>query len=487
MSATIHFHIRLDRPSKDGSVPIYLIFLISRTQRTKISLGKNVPLKKQYKRLSVEDLLKVPMEERGNYYSWDEAAERVLPFTSKINNHIDKERARAISIIEKFEAMDRPLTIDLFQNAFSKPTGTANFADYFNQVIVKERANTVSPETLKNYSTTITKTTQFRPNLTLSGINYKFLNDYENYMLKPKTQGGLGNVQNTVAKTMRILRTFLNVAIKNGDFHKDFYPFKDYAVKQPDPVLTTRDYLEPEEIFKLEALLSPENIHKLHPGEIRGLTRFLGACYSGLRFKDIITLDWEKHIHSKWILNPKTVEMKLRPYIEISMNKTSRPVMIPLIDRFLELVGSENNERKGLVFGKISNRQMNLHLHEISKKAEIDKHLTFHVARHSFATICFLYGIPVEVGQRLLGHKNRKFTEIYTHLSTNKIFEEMDKLNSGLNQYEVMLYEHNNQISLYNANNPIQSSEALKGILPLLQNLSPDKLAKIADIVKMVA
>jgi len=484
MRATIHFHLRYNRPAKDGSVPIYMVFLLDRKHRVVISLGKFVPLKSKYKQLNRKALLTVPTGERKKFYCWDNRLERLSSIHNKINSFLDKEKARAIEILEKFEAMNRPISTDLFLRTFSKPKGNLGFKEYFTEEIVEERKNLVSKETLKNYSTTITKICQYKANLTLADINYRFLNQFENYMVKPKLEGGLGNCQNTVAKTMRIMRTFLQVAIKNGDFHKDNYPFADYKIVQPDPVLTTRDYLEPEEIFKLEALLSPENAGKLHPGEVRGLKRFLGACYTGLRFKDIIVLDRKEHVHSKWVFNPQSVEMKLRPYIEMSMQKTRRPVMIPLIDRFLELV---NLEQEGLVFGKISNRQMNLHLYEIAKKAGINKHLTFHVARHSFATICFLYGIPVEVGQRLLGHKNRKFTEIYTHLSTNKMFHEMDKLNSGLNQYEVMLYEHNNQVSLYNANSPVQPNAALKSILPLLQNLPPEKLSKVADIVKLVA
>jgi len=484
MRATIHFHIRYDRPAKDGAVPIYLVFLLDRKHRTKISMGKYVPLKTKYKKLNKEALLTVPVEERSKFYNWDDKTERLTPAIHKINTHLDKEKARAIAIVEKFQAMEKPISVDLFLKAFSKPKGNMNFKEYFTEAIVEERKDTVSPETLKNYSTTITKICQFKSNLTLADINYRFLSQFENYMLKSKEEKGLGNCQNTVAKTMRIMRTFLQVAIKNGDFHKDNYPFSDYKISQPDPVLTSRDYLEPDELFKLEELLSPERIGELHPGEIRGLKRFLGACYTGLRFKDVIRLDRKAHIHSKWVFNPQSMEMKLRPYIELSMQKTDRPVMIPLIDRFLELV---DLEQEGLVFGHISNQQINKHLREIAKKAGINKHLTFHVARHSFATICFLYGIPVEVGQRLLGHKNRKFTEIYTHLSTNKMFQEMDKLNSGLNQYEVMLYEHNNGVTLYNANNPAQTSDALKSILPMLQNLPPDKLSKIAEIVKMVA
>jgi len=109
MRATIHFHIRYDRPAKDGSVPIYLVFLLDRKHRTKLSLGKYVPLKTKYKKLNKEALLTIPVENRNKFYNWDDKTERLTPVHHKINSYLDKEKARAIQIIEKFEAMERPI------------------------------------------------------------------------------------------------------------------------------------------------------------------------------------------------------------------------------------------------------------------------------------------------------------------------------------------------------------------------------------------
>lgn len=155
MNATIHFHIRLERPAKDGSVPIYLVFLIDRHHRTKISLGQSVPLKPQYRKLAGEELLAIPMEQRKEYYSWDENTERCIPATHPVNRMLDKAKARAIGIMEKFELMERPLTTELFQSAFCKPKGSNNFSEYFEKQVLEKRRHTLSSGTLKNFSTTI--------------------------------------------------------------------------------------------------------------------------------------------------------------------------------------------------------------------------------------------------------------------------------------------------------------------------------------------
>ncbi|MBK6834103.1 MAG: tyrosine-type recombinase/integrase [Bacteroidetes bacterium] len=104
----------------------------------------------------------------------------------------------------------------------------------------------------------------------------------------------------------------------------------------------------------------------------------------------------------------------------------------------------------------------------------MNKKLSFHVARHSFATICFLYGIPEQVGQKLLGHKNRKFMEVYTHLSQNKLFYEMDKLNRGLSQFQIMVDDADAQKS------------NIKEMLPLLQNMSIEKLDQLKGLIRLL-
>lgn len=474
MSIKIHFYIRTDRPTKERSVQIIMLFVINRKQRLKISTGKYISLKKEFSKLSLDEIINTDPRTKDQLYNWDFSKERAIKGTGNwesINNYLDKEKARANEIILKLQMLDENVTLDAFKTAFLKPEGTNNFKEYFTDEIDNKRKHLLAEQTHRGYKALISKIEKFKPNLSLAHLDYKFLNAFENYMLKPVKEGGLANVPNTVSKTMKMLRTLIRIAIKNKDFPKEAYPFKDYKIKHVDPQLTTRDYLEPDELLKVEQLLSPEKIDDLTSGEIKAVKRFLFACYTGLRYSDVNALSRKEHVFGKFVLNPKTNEMVYRYYIELKMSKTDRPVFIPLIDKAIELLNETSGE---FVFEKISNQKLNEHLKSINTKANLNKKLTFHVARHSFATICFLYEIPEQVGQKLLGHKNRKFTEVYTHLSQNKLFYEMDKLNRGLSQFQIMVDDADTQ----KAN--------IKEMLPMLQNLSPDKLVKLKDLIKLL-
>jgi len=473
MKAIIHFYIRTDRPSKDGSVPVCLSFLIGKNQRLRINTGKYIALKRQFRKLTEDEIKQLPLAKKEDLYCWDTARERASKEAENrepVNSYLDNEKAKINQIISKFEMLNKPLTVQEFKHAYLKPTGTNKFYEYFMNELGKRR-HLLSKGTYIGYTTTVSKLSKFRPNLTLADIDYKFLIQFEDHMLKPIEDRGLGNLPSTIGKTMRTIRTLLCIAIKNNDFPKEAYPFKDYRIKHVDPLLTTRDYLEPDDLLKIEQLLSPEKIESLTPGEIKATQRFLFACYTGLRFSDVNSLHWQKHVFSKYVFNPDKKEMVFRSYIEITMTKTSMPVFIPLIDKASELMGEKADN---FVFKPISNQKINAHLKEINKKAGLNKKLSFHVARHSFATICFLYGIPLEVGQKLLGHRNRKFTEIYTHLSKNKLFYEMDKLNRGLSDYALLSEETDSQ------------KKNLKELLPILQDLGPEKLEQLKNLARLL-
>ncbi len=473
MSATIHFYPRFDRPAKDGSVTICLMFSLNRTQRLKISTGKLIPLRKEFNKLKKEDIEKMPFDGRIKLYYWDLDKERTVKGFSgweNINNFLDREKVRAYEIISKFELRNKHLTLDLFKNAFSKTSATDVFKIYFTAELEK-RKHLISPDTYKGYKATITKVDNFKPNVTLGNIDFRFLSAFENHMLKPISDNGLGNIQSTVCKTMKTVRALILIAIKNDDFPKEAYPFADYKIKHVDSLLSSRDYLEPEELLKIEQLLSPEKIDSLTYGEIKAVKRFLFGCYTGLRFSDVNILNRKTHVFAKWVHNPTTNETVYKHYIELKMGKTAHTVFIPLIDKALELINEASEDK---IFETISNQKINKHLKKINNKAGLNKKLSFHVSRHSFATICFLYGIPEKVGQKLLGHKNRKFTEIYTHLSQNKLFYEMDKLNRGFTNFEILVDETNSK-----GNN-------MKEIMPMLQDLSQDKLEQLKSIIKLI-
>lgn len=490
MNATINFYIRSERPQTDNSAQIYMLFSLGKNQKTKISLKKNVPIKKEFSHLKTREITALETSVRNDLFCWNSSKQRATsqaPNYDKLNHFLDSEKKRANDIILQYELRKVPLTVERFRQLFCMPTGDKLFADYFFDEFNYRRTGKWSAETIKSYKSIVTKIQEFKPNLTLNDINHKFLIEYENYMLKPTLQGGCGNSERTVGNNMKVLKTLLLIAVKNGDYMLENSPFKDYKIQDTSKELTTRDYLEPSELIILEKMyndyVEPDKpIHKLSaeewvernnknmltPGEHKTLKRFLFSCYTGLRFRDMLALEKEKHLFSRPIDNSPNSAKQY--YIELNMHKTKNTVIIPLIDKALKLI---DVMKSGKLMEAITNQKVNEHLKSIQQKSRIDKHFTFHVSRHSFATICFLYGIDERVGQKLLGHKNRKFTEIYTHLSHNKLFSEMNKFNNGINEQ---------------SKKPIQneSNNSYSDLLPMLQNLSAEKLAQIKGLIRLL-
>ena len=121
MNTKIHFYIRTDRPAKDGSVQIYLMLTINRKQRLKISTGKYIPLKKEYQKLSKEKIQTLLQQHKENLYYWDTQKERATKGarnSEKINQYLDNEKTRANQILLKYELLNKPISIQLFKNAY---------------------------------------------------------------------------------------------------------------------------------------------------------------------------------------------------------------------------------------------------------------------------------------------------------------------------------------------------------------------------------
>ncbi|MCK6641853.1 MAG: site-specific integrase [Bacteroidia bacterium] len=488
---------------------------MSSRNKAMYSLYRTVPLKPKYKHLSIAQIETYPIKcqpgeiaklTRDELYCWDKTKGRATKgfgSADSLNEFLNAELVRAQNIVYDLSKRRKPLTPETFLRAFRKSNVDQSLYEYCHEHWVVNRDASLSEETIKSYMSIIGKLNEYRPGIRMEEIDFKFLNQYANYMRKSIAQGGKGNGERTINNNMKIIRTAMMLAIKNDDFLMEHYPFRDYKVGETETELTTRDFLEPEEILQLENLLSKyyapskpvfevskeewkERATKgiLNPGEYKTLRYFLFACYCGLRYKDMFLLNVQEHIKAKWVQNSLTKERRYRYYIDVqAMHKTGRMLIVPLIDKATALL---DLKVQGAAFPVMSNQKTNLHLKHIAKMAKIEKKLSFHVARHTFATTCFTYGIPAEVGQKLLGHKSEKFIKIYTHLTQNRLFHEMDKVDRGFNEHEMLMrvVHPRKQDGGVNSDQLVSVSNGeLRRLIDVLSKMDEDRIAAIAKVI----
>ena len=192
----------------------------------------------------------------------------------------------------------------------------------------------------------------------------------------------------------------LNKAERDGIIIKN--PGKDIDRKlKPHSEQKTRCYLTLEEIQKIiETEYKPDNDIK---------SAFLFCCFSGLRYSDISKLTWKEI----------TVSQNGYAQIETTMQKTGKSITIPLSDNALKwLPEREGNLPENRIFYKLPDQVNNadVRLRTLIKKAGISKHVTFHVARHSFATLTLTYGADLYTVSKLLGHANIRTTQVYAKI-----------------------------------------------------------------------
>lgn len=192
----------------------------------------------------------------------------------------------------------------------------------------------------------------------------------------------------------------LNKAERDGIIIKN--PGKDIDRKlKPHSEQKTRCYLTLEEIQRIiETEYKPDNDIK---------PAFLFCCFSGLRYSDVSKLTWKEI----------TVSQDGYAQIETTMQKTGKSITIPLSDNALKwLPEREGSLPESRIFYKLPDQVNNadVRLRTLIKKAGISKHVTFHVARHSFATLTLTYGADLYTVSKLLGHANIRTTQVYARI-----------------------------------------------------------------------
>ena len=334
-----------------------------------------------------------------------------------INSQLELIKATVYETEKKLYMREEDITFETFKNEYQGKKEKKRFLipifqDHNNKIkalLGKEYA----PGTLERYETSLRHTEEFLmwkynlKDIDILQIDHAFITDYEFFL---RTVRNCAN--NTAVKYIKNFNKIIKICLANHWIERN--PFANYKSKVKE---VERVYLSEEEIQEIS--------NKEFATERLSLVRdiFLFSCFTGLAYIDVKNLT-KSHISlgidgEKWIFThrQKTESASKIPIL---------PVTQMIIDKYADHPQALNQDR---LLPILSNQKMNAYLKEIAAVCKIDKELTFHIARHTFATtVTLTNGVPIESVSKMLGHKNLRTTQHYAKVLDKKVGEDMKLL-----------------------------------------------------------
>jgi site-specific recombinase XerD len=287
--------------------------------------------------------------------------------------------------------------------------------DYHIALLQKKQgasASLVKYQTLKKKVAEFISQEYTRKDLFLKELNHQFIVKFEIH-LKSTQQIR----HNTTIKYIQFLKKIINLSIAHGWLQQN--PFPNFKCSLES---VNRGYLSQQEIN----VLHEKHFDMKRLEDVKSI--FLFACYTGLAYVDISCLTKEHLVRKDdgmlWIITHR--------------RKTGTRSPIPLLSQAQAILINYTEgvpARNGLLLPILSNQKMNAYLKEIGEVCGIEKNLTFHLARHTFATtVTLTNGVPIETVSKMLGHTSLKTTQIYAKVVDTKIQEDMKALAEKLSR-----------------------------------------------------
>ncbi|ANW96267.1 integrase [Wenyingzhuangia fucanilytica] len=354
--------------------------------------------------------------------SWDYYKSKVRGNSNEarmLNQFLKEEESKIAKAYRELELEEKLITAQLVKARYlgtdQKHKTLQDLVSYHNQFVEKK----IHKNTLRSYKTSqkylflyvneLLKTTD----LYLKQLDYQFLLGYESYLRNYQPTNGQHAIENnTVMKHIQRLRKMIKMAVELEWINKD--PFIRFS---PTFIKKQREYLTEYELESIQNYHS--RIERLQL--VKDL--FLFSCYTGLAYIDIKNLTPDNIVigidGGNWIITKR--------------QKTGTPVKVPLLELAENIINSYSENLRvlhsNILLPTISNQKLNSYLKEIADVCGITKNLTFHMARHTFATTVTLSnGIPIETVSKMLGHTKLTTTQIYAKIVDKKVSEDMNIL-----------------------------------------------------------
>ncbi|WP_373723591.1 site-specific integrase [Bacteroides heparinolyticus] len=396
----VAFYLRSNYRNKEGKIPLMLRIYLNNERINIGAVGISI----------VPEL-------------WDNKKLRLKGRTAEIlqiNQQLEQVQS-TLQLIFHRQQYDPDISLDRIKSEYlGKKEEFGKISSLFGKVNgdVKEQIGiTLSYATYRRYEVTKRLFMEFlaykykRKDMNLNEITSIVIHDFEIYL-----HTFVGYKNNTAVKMMKQLKTVILFAKKAGYISHD--PFLNHHFhRQP----TDRGFLTEAEIKTLATC--ELKLHRLEV--VRDI--FLFSCFTGLAYVDVVNLTEEN-----------IVELNGHEWIMTKRQKTNIASNILLLDypKLIIEKYAPYRAKGGRLLPILSNQKMNSYLKEIAEICGIKKRLSFHLARHSFATMTLSKGVPIESVSKMLGHTNIRTTQIYARITNKKIEQDMLDFAGKLDSFE---------------------------------------------------
>jgi site-specific recombinase XerD len=403
MSQTISvaFYTRKDRATDDGLLPVFMKITVT---------GKRLVI--------MTKIFVKPSEWSGRNGKLKTNSEEAR----RVNKMLDAFKMKAFDYQRELMNEGKDVTLESMKAKWYGLSleKTRMLMDIFKEHNEQMKAlinREFSPLTFERYETSFRHTLEFMKwkykieDIDIKQLNYEFISNYE-FWLKSVRKCD----HNTTVKYLSNFKKIVHICIKHGWIDKD--PFVGFKMTKRE---VERPFLVEEELTRIIA----EDFKMPRLRQVRDI--FIFCCYTGLAYADV----------KKLTRDEITTGIDGEKWIWTSRQKTETTTRVPLMPRALEILDRYKDDPQCLNQGRLlpvlSNQKMNNYLKEISDACDITKKMTFHTARHTFATTVTLSnGVPIETVSKMLGHRNLKTTQHYAKILDLKVSEDMGKLRSKL-------------------------------------------------------
>ncbi len=364
----------------------------------------------------------ISLQRTVSILEWDSSKNRGRGTSTKtriLNNYLDHVYNRLLDCHKQLLEEDKIISANVIKARY---LGNDTTHKTLKELLVYHNSTMVSvlkPGTMKNYYTTEKYLYRFllekrkTNDIFLKQLNYGFIIDFEQFLRNVKnTKKQLILSNNGVMKHLERFKKLINLALKLEWMAKN--PFHQFQLKFDK---YDRAFLSERELDLIETThFKNERLEKVKDC-------FIFSCYTGLSYVDV------KELTSNQIT--KGIDRNF--WIFTKREKTNETVKIPILPKALEIIKKYKNDSESgftkTLLPVCSNQKTNSYLKEITRACGINKNITFHVARHTFATTVMLSnGVPIETVSKLLGHTKLSTTQIYARVVESKISEDIENL-----------------------------------------------------------